>query len=71
MCAKYMHRINKFMRSNVEYIDVPGRPDKKVIAVWFPAPVPFTAPYTYDGRPYYKVENTTKPMPRDMFDERP
>lgn len=53
-----------------QYIDVPGRPDKKVIAVLFPAPVPFTAPYTYDGRPYYKVENTTKPMPRDMFDER-
>lgn len=53
-----------------QYIDVPGRLGKKVIAVWFPAPAPFTAPYTYDGRPYYKVENTTKPMPREMFDER-
>ena len=27
-------------------------------------------PYTYDGTPYYKVENTTMPMPREMFDER-
>ena len=53
-----------------QYIDVPDRPGQKVIAIWFPAPMPFTAPYTYDGRPYYKVENTTKPMPREMFDER-
>ena len=28
------------------------------------------APYTYDSRPYYKVENTTSVMPREMFDER-
>lgn len=27
-------------------------------------------PYTYDSRPYYKVESTTKLMPRDMFEER-
>ena len=52
------------------YIDVPDRPGQKVIAIWFPAPIGYAAPYTYDGRPYYKVENTTKPMPREMFDER-
>lgn len=27
-------------------------------------------PYTYDSRPYYKVESTTKLMPREMFEER-
>ena len=53
-----------------QYIDVPERPGQKVIAIWFPAPVGYVAPYTYDGRPYYKVENITKPMPREMFDER-
>ena len=53
-----------------QYIDVPGRPDLKVIAIWFPAPTVHTPPYTYDGRPYWKVENTTKMMPRDIFDER-
>ena len=29
----------------------------------------FAAPYTYDNRPYYNVENTTSIMPREMFEE--
>lgn len=53
-----------------QYIDVPDRPGKQVIAIWFPGPVIYTPPYTYDGRPFYKVENTTMLMPRDIFDER-
>lgn len=53
-----------------QYIDVPNRPGKQVIAIWFPAPVIYTPPYTYDGRPFYKVENTTMLMPRDIFDDR-
>jgi ATP-dependent DNA helicase RecG len=53
-----------------QYIDVPDRPRKQVIAIWFPAPVIYTPPYTYDGRPFYKVENTTMLMPRDIFDDR-
>ena len=55
---------------SAQYIDVPGTDGKQVIAIWFPAPAPFAAPYTYDGRPFYKVENTTMLMPRDIFDER-
>lgn len=27
-------------------------------------------PYTYHGRPYYKVESTTMVMPRELYDER-
>lgn len=27
-------------------------------------------PHTFYGRPYYKVESTTKMMPQDMYDER-
>ena len=53
-----------------QYIDVSDRPGKQVIAIWFPAPVIYTPPYTYDGRPFYKVENTTMLMPRDIFDDR-
>lgn len=53
-----------------QYIPVPGRDNKLVIAIYFPAPIYDRTPYTYDGRPYYKVENTTMPMPREMFDER-
>ena len=53
-----------------QYIEVPERQGKYIIAIWFPKPKPFSAPYTYDGRPFYKVENTTMLMPRDIFDER-
>jgi len=27
-------------------------------------------PYTFHGRPYYRLESVTKAMPRDMFDAR-
>lgn len=43
---------------------------KKVIAIYFSAGDSDKAPYTYDGRAYYKVENTTSLMPLEMFEER-
>lgn len=55
---------------SAQYIEVPDKPGKFVIAIHFKAPKAFEAPYTYDGRPWYKVENTTAQMPREMFDER-
>ena len=55
---------------SAQYIEVPDKPGKYVIAIYFKAPKAFEAPYTYDGRPWYKVENTTAQMPREMFDER-
>ena len=55
---------------DIQYIDVPDRPDCQVIAMYFEAFVWGTAPYTYHGSPYYKVESTTKLMPRNMFEER-
>ena len=54
----------------IQYIDVPDRPVNKVIAMYFEAFVWGKAPYTCHGSPYYKVESTTKLMPRDMFEER-
>lgn len=54
----------------VEYIDVPDFPEKKVIAMHFDAWLWGNTPYTYHGCPYYRVESTTKEMPRDMFNER-
>ena len=68
--AKELRKFTPAIDLYAQYIDVPGRANKKVIAIWFPAPVGYTAPYTYDNRPYYKVENTTSVMPRDMFEER-
>ena len=47
----------------VEYIDVPDRPDHKVIAMHFDGWAWGMVPYTYHGCPYYKVERS-KP---DMF----
>ena len=54
----------------VEYIDVPDRPNNKVIAMHFEGWAWGMVPYTYHGCPYYKVESTTKEMPRDMYEER-
>ena len=68
--AREMTKFSPAIEITAQYIDVPDRPGKKIIAIWFPAPVGYTTPYTYDGRPFYKVENTTKLMPREMFDER-
>ena len=68
--AKEMRKFSPAIDLYAQYIDVPGRPNQKVIAIWFPAPAVMASPYTYDNRPYYKVENTTSVMPREMFDER-
>ena len=53
----------------VQYIDVPDRQGSQV-AIYFDTFVWGHVPYTYSGRPYYKVESTTRVMPREMFEER-
>ena len=68
--AREMRKFSPAVDLSARYIEVPGRPGQQIIAIRFPAPGVFSAPYTYDGRPYYKVENTTMQMPREMFDER-
>lgn len=55
---------------DIQYIGVPNRQGCQVIAMYFEAFVWGSAPYTYHGSPYYKVESTTKLMPRSMFEER-
>lgn len=52
------------------YVDVPEYPGNKVIAFHFDSWEWGKKPYTFRGRPYYKIESTTKIMPRDMYDER-
>lgn len=68
--AQYLTAIEPAVNVKVEYIDVPERSGNQVIAMYFEAFVWGHQPYTYDSRPYYKVESTTKLMPRDMFEER-
>lgn len=54
----------------VDYIDVPEHSSNQVIAIHFDGWAWGKHPYTYHGCPYYKVESTTKEMPRQMFEER-
>lgn len=68
--AQYLTGIEPAIDVKVEYVDVPDRPGCRVIAMYFGAFVWGQQPYTYDSRPYYKVESTTKLMPREMFEER-
>ena len=54
----------------IELFEVSGRKDCYVIGI-HAEPAKFgDAPYTYDGRAFYKVESTTMLMPRSMFEER-
>ena len=52
----------------VQYVEIPETSGKYVIALYFDPTELCHAPYTYDGRAYYKVENTTVLMPRQMFE---
>lgn len=54
----------------VQYIEISKKENFYVIALCFKPPIPAQTPYTFDSRPYYKVENTTAIMPREMFEER-
>lgn len=52
------------------YVPIPDKPDFYVIALHFNAWPRGTTPYTYDSRPYYRLESITNIMPREMFEAR-
>lgn len=55
----------------VEYIDLPeAKAGEQAIAIHFDGWTWGTEPYSYHGCPYYRIESTTKQMPRDMYNER-
>lgn len=68
--AQALSGIEPAVNVHVEYIDVPDHPGNKVIAMHFEAWTKGEQPYTFNGCPYYKLESTTKVMPRKMYDER-
>ena len=68
--AQALSGIEPAVDVNVEYIDVPERPENKIIAMHFDGWRYGEQPYTYHGCPYYKVESTTRIMPREIYDER-
>ena len=68
--AHEITKIEAAIRLPLEIVEVPGHPDCCVIGIHAEAAKFGDAPYTYDGRAYYKVESTTVLMPRSMFEER-
>ena len=68
--ANQLRKIEPSINVSVQYLDVSEKAGYQVIAIYFD-PATFTnAPYTYDGRAYYKLESTTALMPRQMYEER-
>lgn len=68
--AHEMTKIEPAVNLPIEIISIPERPNNYVIGIYCDAAKFGDAPYTYDGRAYFKVESTTQLMPRSMFEER-
>lgn len=68
--AHGISKIEPAIRLPLEIIEVLDRPGFFVIGLHCDAAKYGDAPYTYDGRAYYKVESTTVQMPRSLFEER-
>ena len=68
--AVHLRKIEPSINVSVNYIKVSDKNDNVVIAIYFDPNTFTNAPYTYDGRAYYKLESTTSIMPRQMYEER-
>ena len=68
--ANALRKIEPAIDVEVEYIELPDKPDYYVIAIYFDSNNFKNGPYSFDGRAFYKVESTTALMPRQMYDER-
>ncbi len=54
----------------VQYIKIPEIEGHQLIAIHFEGWKDGSIPYTFQGRPYYRVESSTRVMPREIYDER-
>ena len=68
--AREIAKLEPLIDLPIEYIEVPDRPDFQVIAIHVDAAGYWSTPYTYDSKPYIRIESTTVVMPRDMFEDR-
>lgn len=68
--AREIAKLEPLIDLPIEYIDVPDRPNFQVIAIHVNAAGYWSASYTYDSKPYIRIESTTVVMPRDMFEDR-
>lgn len=68
--ANVIRKIEPAIDVEVEYIELPEKPDYYIIAIYFDSNNFKNGPYSFDGRAFYKVESTTALMPRQMYEER-
>lgn len=68
--ANAIRKIEPAIDVEVEYIELPDKPDFYVIAIYFDSNNFKNGPYSFDSRAFYKVESTTALMPRQMYEER-
>ncbi len=68
--AREIAKLEPLIDLPVEYIDVPDHQGCQVIAIQLSAPSYWDVPYTYDSKPYMRIESTTVVMPRDIFEDR-
>lgn len=68
--ANAIRKIEPAIDVEVEYVELPDKPDNYVIAIYFDSNNFKNGPYSFDGRTFYKVESTTALMPRQMYEER-
>lgn len=68
--ANTLRKIEPAIDVEVQYIELPHKPDFYVIAIYFDSNNFRNGPYSFDGRAFYKVESTTALMPRQMYEER-
>lgn len=68
--ANALRKIEPAIDVEVEYVELPEKPDYYVIAIYFDSNNFKNGPYSFDGRVFYKVESTTALMSRQMYEER-
>ena len=68
--ANALRKIEPAIDVEVEYIELPDKPNFYVVAIYFDANNFKNGPYSFDGRSFYKLESTTAQMPRQMYEER-
>ena len=64
-----MRKIEPFVNIPVEYIDIPDGNGKQLIVIEVDKHLYCEAPYVFNGKPYYKSESTTMPMPQMMYEQ--
>lgn len=68
--ANSIRKVEPAVEIRVEWVEVPEKPGFYVIALRFERASTKSGPYSFDGRPFYRVESTTSLMPRVLYEEK-